>query len=188
MQSFYFLPPFPQDKLSSRQRWAGRINWAFLVCVIIATMQAWQKTILLVYGLLNLCVFAKGLHECKIKKNAYGLTPFLFLIGVFVWGDAVIFGPFWVLISLVSYLLNDWILFLLILSLFWVVRSLGETIYWFNQQFSKINRQPPEKLSGYRIFHDGSVWFAYQIFNQCIMVVALVFSIYLSKLWLQSKF
>jgi len=151
-------------------------------------MQDWQKTVLFVYSLFNLFVFVKGLHECRIKKNAYGLTPFLFFIGVFAWGDAVIFGPFWILVSIVSYLLIDWILFLLILSLFWVVRSLGETIYWFNQQFSKVKRQPPEKLPGYRIFRDDSIWFAYQIFTQCITVVALVFSIYLSKLWLQSRF
>ncbi|MBN1169131.1 hypothetical protein JXA63_04545 [Candidatus Woesebacteria bacterium] len=151
-------------------------------------MKNWNTIVLFTYGVLSLFFFIKGFRETKIKKNAFGATPYLFLFGIYVWGDAVVFGAFWFLVTFTSILLNDWILFLLILSLFWVVRSFGETIYWLSQQFSKVNREPPEKLCGYKIFQNESIWFAYQITNQCISVIALVFSIYLSKVWLLSKF
>jgi len=49
---------------------------------------------------------------------------------MFVWGDAVIFGLFWTVALIVAWVLKDWYLFLLIVSVFWVVRSLGETIYF----------------------------------------------------------
>ena len=151
-------------------------------------MEDWQRLFILTYALINLGVFVKGYYECKYRKNAYGLTPNLNLLGIIAWGDAVVFGPFWIASSLVSYLLNDWYLFLLIISVFWVVRSLGETIYWFNQQFSTINRNPPEKLPFHSIFHNDSVWFIHQIIWQCVTVVSIIFTIFLTKLWVSSRF
>jgi hypothetical protein len=147
-------------------------------------MELWQKIFLLVYALINLVVFAKGFYESKVKKNACGPTRPLSLLGIFFWGDAVIFGLFWFFSSIVALLLNDWYLFLLVVSVFWVVRSLGETIYWFNQQFSTINRNPPEKLLFYSIFHNDSVWFIHQIIWQCITVASIIFSLYFGRLWL----
>lgn len=146
-------------------------------------MENWQKGLVIVFGVITFIGSIKGLSESKNKKNAYGLTPYLFPFGIFVWGDAVVFGLFWTLVSIVVYLVQDWILFLLIFSVFWAVRSFGETIYWFNQQFSKINRNPPEKFRLYKIFHDDSVWFIFQIFFQCIAVISIIFSIYLAKIW-----
>ncbi|HUW24636.1 MAG TPA: hypothetical protein VMW04_03345 [Patescibacteria group bacterium] len=148
-------------------------------------MELWQKIVLLVYALINLVVFARGFYECKVKKNAYGLTRPLFFLGVFAWGDAVVFCLFWLFSSIVVLLLNDWYLFLLIVSVFWVVRSLGETIYWFNQQFSKsLPWNKPEKLPFYSIFHNDSVWFIHQIIWQCTTVVSTILSLYFGRLWL----
>lgn len=151
-------------------------------------MEYWQELVLLIYALANLFVFSKGLYECKSRKNAYGLTPKLTLLGVFAWGDAVVFGPFWITSTIISYFLKDWYLFLLIVSVFWLVRSLGETIYWFNQQFSTINRNPPEKLPFFSIFKNDSIWYIYQIGWQCITVISIIFTIYLSKIWLENRF
>jgi hypothetical protein len=149
-------------------------------------MELWQKIVLLVYALINLLVFAKGFYECKVKKNACGLTRPLLFLGIFAWGDAVVFGLFWLFSSVTALLLNDWYLFLLIISVFWVVRSLGETIYWFNQQFSTVNRNPLEKLPWHSIFYNDSVWFIHQIIWQCATVVSIIFSLYFGRLWLQS--
>jgi len=153
-------------------------------------MEDWQRLFILTYALINLGVFVKGYYECKYRKNAYGLTPNLNLLGIIAWGDAVVFGPFWIASSLVSYLLNDWYLFLLIISVFWVVRSVGETIYWFNQQFSsKIYPwNKPENLPLHSIFHNDSVWFVHQIIWQCVTVVSIIFTIFLTKLWVSSRF
>jgi hypothetical protein len=149
-------------------------------------MNKWQQIIVIVYGVINFLVFIKGFYESKHKKNAYGLTPYLFFLGVFVWGDAVIFGLFWTISSLVSFLLHDWFLFLLTVSVFWITRSLGETIYWFNQQFSdkKNAWNEPKNLLFHSVFHNDSIWFIYQIMWQCVTVISVIFSIYFVKLWI----
>lgn len=147
-------------------------------------MLNWQKYLLITLSIFSLVGVIKGFLECKNKKNAYGKTELFSLIGAFAWGDVVILGIFWFLISLVILFLRNWILFLVILSLFWVVRSLGETIFWFNQQFSNKILYPPEKLRFYKVFRNDSVWFIYQIIWQCVTVVSLLFLIYFTTVWL----
>lgn len=149
-------------------------------------MKIWQQVFLLFYALLNLVIFLKGFYESKYKKNAYGLTRPLFFIGIFVWGDAVIFSLFWIMSAVVALILQDWYLFLLTTSVFWVIRSLGESIYWFNQQFSQVERNPIRSLPWHSIFHNDSVWFIYQIIWQCVGVASIILSIYYSWLWLQN--
>lgn len=135
------------------------------------------------------CAFGamKAYRECRYGNNAVGLTPWFYVIGAFVWGDVLVFGIFWTLVSMTVFFLQDWILFLLIFSVFWLVRSLGETIYWFNQQFSKIVWHPAKKLPGYNLVkNDYAIWFVYQIVMQCILVVSIIATIYLSSRWLSS--
>ena len=126
----------------------------------------------------------KAIYLVKNENKAFTETPWLLPWGAFVWGDAVVFGLFWFLISTASLLLKDWLLFWLVYSLFWVMRSLGETIYWLNQQFAVEKRDAPEKYWIYKIFKNESVWFVMQISWQCATVVSLVAAIYLASLWL----
>lgn len=149
-------------------------------------MSAWQTGFLAGFAIINLLVSYKGFNESYKKRNAYGEVFILGPLGIFVWGDAVVFGIFWAGSAIASLILGDWILFLLIFSLFWVVRSFGETIYWFNQQFSTITRVEPKGRPLYKYFHNDSVWFVYQISQQCITVVSLVFSIYFAHMWIAS--
>lgn len=149
-------------------------------------MTFWQSVFTLLFLFLNLIVLIKGFYETKFKRNAYGLIRPLFFIGVFVWGDAVVFCLFWILSSIITLILGSWYLFLLIFSVFWVVRSLGETIYWFNQQFSSVNRNPSKNLPLYSIFKNDSVWFVYQIIWQCVTVLSIISTIYFSDIWLRS--
>lgn len=149
-------------------------------------MENWQKLFIILWGIISLVMLIRGFRECKDKKNAFNLTPLLNIFGAFVWGDAVIFGIFWTLVSTVTLILNDWILFLLITSVFWVIRSFGETIYWLNQQFSPVKRNPPENFWFYKYFHNDSVWFVHQIYWQCITVISIIFTIYFAHLWLTS--
>jgi len=147
-------------------------------------MSYFQKILIVVYGVMSFLCCLKGFNECYKKKNAFGETPLLYPFGMFVWGDTVVFGIFWILVTVVVLLLNDWVLFLLIVSIFWVVRSLGESIYWINQQFSKLNRNPPEKFWFYKYFKNDSVHYVNQIFWQCVTVISIVFTIYFAKMWL----
>jgi hypothetical protein len=139
-----------------------------------------------IYTLVSLLVFVKGFWETKKKNNVFRETAFLSWMGIFVWGDALIFGPFWFIASLFCLLLNDWLLFVLIIVTFWFIRSLGETIYWLNQQFSLIKRNPPEKMFGFSLCKNDAVYFFYQIFWQCITVVSLILLIFVGNLWLKS--
>lgn len=147
-----------------------------------------EQIIVILYGLQNLLAFRKGFYEIKDKKNAYGLTGAFGLLGIFVWGDALIIGPFWLISSVIILFLQDWYLFLVILSLFWVVRSLGEVIYWISEQFTERHHNPPATLKGYKFINSDAIWFEYQIFWQCILVLSILSSIYFTSLWLQSKF
>lgn len=131
-------------------------------------------------------VFTRSLHQCRRCNNSFGLTPGLFILGIFVWADAVIIAPFWMLTVGFSLLLQSWWLFLVFTGLFWVVRSLGETMYWFNQQFASVNRNPVENLLLSEWFDDDAIWFVYQIFWQSVTVFSLVASIYSIFNWLQT--
>jgi len=145
-------------------------------------MTTFQFSCLIVYGLVSLFALIKGLDQAFKKNNSFGQPNFLFWLGIFVWADALILGLFWCLVSLVCFLLQDWLLFLLIISVFWTVRSLGEIIYWLNQQFSPIIRNPPKNLLGFSWLKNDSIWFIYQLFWQCIMVVSIVSLIFLINL------
>lgn len=147
-----------------------------------------EQVIVILYGIENLLTFRKGFYEIKDKNNVYGLAgPFGFL-GIFVWGDALVIAPFWLISSLIVLFLQDWYLFLVILSLFWVVRSFGEVIYWLCEQFAGKNRNPPHTLKFYKFVNSDAIWFIYQLFWQCILIISLIASIYFSSLWLQTKF
>jgi len=135
--------------------------------------------------LLSLFLFCKGVYESH-KNNPYGLTKLFYWMGIFVWADAVVFGLFWFLVSLVIlFVFKSWLLFLLIVSVFYLVRSVGETIYWLNQQFSTLNRNPPHTLRGYKLFKNDAIWFVYQIWWQCITVISIITTIYLAALWIK---
>lgn len=147
-------------------------------------MELWQQIIVIVYGLLALWAFITSFKACYKQKRSFEDTPlFGFLFTGFVQADNVVFGLFWVIISGISLLIQDWIFFLLILSFFFLVRSVGETMYWFLQQFHPRDGNSPQKFWYYKFFHNDSVWFVNQIYWQCVTVITLFTSIYLIKLW-----
>lgn len=149
-------------------------------------MIAWQEAIILIYSVCALWGSYYSYIQCRQKRNAYGLTPQFYAYGAFVYGDMLVFGMFWSLVGIVTLFMQDWLLFLLVQSLFWVVRSVGETIYWFNEQFSTKTRNHPASLPGFHIFNDDSIWYVYQIIAQLITVISLIATIILIPLWLQS--
>jgi hypothetical protein len=154
--------------------------------MIRCDMNYYQALFLLSFAGLNFVISGYAFYECAKKKNAFGETPLLYLLGMYVWGDATVFGIFWGFAAIVTLFFQDFVLFLLIVSLFWLVRSVGETIYWFNQQFSTIVRYDVQRLPAKRIFHNDSVWFVFQIMNQCLTVITIITSLYLAKVWLTS--
>lgn len=143
-----------------------------------------QRLLVVAFSLLSFFTSVYGFYQCKHKKNAYGATYPLFILSTYVWGDAFIFGLFFAFSGIVTLFLNDWIMFLLIISIFWLVRSVGETIYWFLEQFATKHRNPYERLPFYKFFHNDSIWFIFQICNQCITVITIITTVYLFHIWL----
>lgn len=139
---------------------------------------SWQ-TFIILFTFLNTLFFIKALFEIK-KRNVYGLTKYLFFLGAFVWGDVFVLSPFWILVSLFSLFFKNLFLFLLLTSLFWTIRSLGEITYWINEQFAFKKRNPPETLNFHNLIKGDAIWFVYQVFWECVFVFALLASIYFS--------
>jgi len=146
-------------------------------------MMSWQ-----IVSLLALAVAISSIVFCALKQskalNTNRETPWLFWMGAFVWADAVVLGIFWLLVIGLVLLLGDWLLFVLIYSVFWVVRSFGEAIYWLNEQFASKHRNPPHKFWIYKFFLNESVWFVLQVYWQCLLVLSIISSVYLFSLWL----
>lgn len=147
-------------------------------------MNIWQFSIVFFVAVYSLVGFVLGYRQTKIKRNPYGLSMWFNPISSFVWADALIFGAFFFLVSLFCLILQDFILFLLIFSVFWTVRSIGESFYWFHEQFATTHKNPEHTLWMYKWFPRNSVWIANQIFNQCISVIGVISSVFLFRLWL----
>lgn len=144
-------------------------------------MNWWQQLILGGWGAGTVAALYEGYRQTVLRKNVFGLARKYAFLGIFVWGDAIVVGIFWLLSVGFVYSVQDWPLFLLIVSLFWVVRSQGEVIYWINQQFSPIRRNPPKSLLGHQLFPGDSIWFVYQVIWQCVTVISLLATVYLIR-------
>lgn len=145
----------------------------------------WQSILVFLFGLLSCIGWVQAYIHCKKRQDSYGYPPKVYgLYGSLVWADHIIFGGFWVLVSLLCLILNDFLLFLLFFSVFWLTRSFGETIYWFFQQFTPRKGNEPEKFFWYTIVKNDSVWFINQIYWQCVTVITIISTVYLFALWL----
>ena len=143
-----------------------------------------QEITILLFGVAACFALILGMYHCH-RKNPYGLTPFLGVLGSFVWVDAVIVGLFWLLVCGISLWLQDFLLFLFVLCVFWFVRSIGESVYWFLEQFASTHHNPPRTLLLHTLFHDDSIWIAYQVYWQCMSVASLVAAVYTGVLWIE---
>jgi len=148
-------------------------------------MQIWQNYFLIFLLFYSLIAVFNGYNKCKEKKEAFEVTNLFIPLGAWVWGDVLVFGIFWFIVSATFlFILKNWYLFLLVTSIYWTVRSFGEINYWLNQQFSVIKKNPPKNLLFHNIFYNDSIWFIYQTVWQCVAVLFIISSIYFSYIWL----
>lgn len=148
-------------------------------------MNDYERLVVFFFGLGALALFIKSILEITQKKNPYGKFDLGIIYGGFVYADYMVFCAFWVTASFTIILLNDFLLFLLVYSVFWLVRSIGEALYWFLQQFSTlVHKNPPQRFFLYRYVKSDAIWFVNQIYWQCLTVVFTVTTIYLAHLWL----
>lgn len=145
-------------------------------------MQTWQFYFLNLFTFYSAFAAYLGYVKTGKNKNPFGENVIFLPLGAFVWGDVLIFGIFWSLTSALMLFINNWNLFCLVYAIFWSVRSLGEVNYWMHQQFSHKVRNLPENLKFYKFFGNDSLWFVYQTIWQCIAIVSIVVSIYLTRI------
>ncbi len=146
-----------------------------------------NQTALTLFLIFNLIIWTIGIYKTSFRHQPNRVVLPLFPLGIFVWGDAVVYALFWIIASIVCLIRQDYVLFGLILSIFWAIRGLGETMYWLHQQYSPITRNPLETLYGLKIFPHDSIWFAYQIIAQVVTIAAVISSIYFAHLWLNTN-
>lgn len=138
-------------------------------------MLLWQQVLLLfflLYAMLGFCVSMWHLYK---NHNFFGLCQWLLPFGAFVWIDGVILCAFWIVFLGIALFLSSWRFILFVYSVFWVVRSLGEIVYWIHEQFATNHRNPPHTLGfAYKLFPNQSVWIAMQLFWQIVLVVSIL--------------
>jgi hypothetical protein len=91
--------------------------------------------------LLGLVITFLAVQKSKTDQF-YSDTFWLIPLGVFVWGDGLILGPFW-LISGLLFLKMSTLWILRYLLVFVAIRSSYEVVYWLNQQAANSKYQPP---------------------------------------------
>lgn len=92
--------------------------------------------ILLLLGALYASLFLISFLQVRQGKEEFGfIYQWVFWVGSFVWEDLMVFSAYHLFAVFVTSLLQDLRVGLLMIGVFWVVRSTGETIYFFLQQF-----------------------------------------------------
>ena len=126
--------------------------------------------LILVLFTLGVGSFLLGIHRSK-RDQFYSDTHWLIPLGIFVWGDALILGPFWAFSALAFWWLPViWII--RYLSLFYAMRSAYEVVYWINHQVAKRDYQPSmfRKISW---IGANEAAILYQLLNMVQVIAAL---------------
>ena len=126
--------------------------------------------------------------------NFAGFEPLLYLFGLpfgaYIWGDLLVFSVLWTFISLVLLKLKNPRLFWIALFSFWLVRSSGEALYWFIQQFHPQEIPWPQYFARVWILEDltqKEYWVLNQIGHQSITIASLFGLIYQFSRLLKEK-
>jgi hypothetical protein len=130
---------------------------------------------------LSVVTFVVSLRRCQ-NGSFYDDTFILVPLGIYVWGDALILAPFWILVGvglLISPIMGATpFFFLRFYLLFLTIRSAYEVVYWINHQVAQKNYIPPL----FRRFkwlgaNEGAI--LYQLLHTCAIVglVAALFAV-----------
>jgi len=108
------------------------------------------------------------------KKIAEFTYNFGFLIGAFVWEDMFVFSVYGLAASIATVWLGQWKYGLLFFLVFWMVRSAGETLYFFLEQFIE-----PKHFPHYVDEHFDLVRkiFGKISYQQCLIIMQVTFQI-----------
>lgn len=147
-------------------------NRKFLVVLSIVHVLLW------IYAVIQIKTYG---HEAF----TYFLPlAFCLLTGSFIIGDLIAFSALGFVLSVFLAYVNDLRYSLVSVLIFAVLRSLGETIYWFNYQFSAIR---PHDFSNPFVFlgnlPEKDIFILYQTSDQVLLVIFSILLFVLIKNW-----
>jgi hypothetical protein len=133
---------------------------------------------IIVFAFLSVFSFFRIRSGKKIAEFTY---DFAFLIGAFVWEDLFVFSVYGLAASIATVWLGQWKYGLLFFLVFWMVRSAGETLYFFLEQFIEPKHYPHyiDEYFGFIRFLFGKISYQQcliimQVFFQTIMMTSIV--------------
>lgn len=94
------------------------------------------------------------------------------LMGGFVWEDVLVFSIYGGISSILTLLFGDYRIGILFFLVFWIVRSAGETLYFFLQQFIEPKHDPHAIDSHFVILRKIFKTLSYQ---QCLIIMQITF-------------
>lgn len=125
--------------------------------------------------LIALLTLVVAIYKVRAGKSLQSIWLPLEIQGSFVWADGVVFGTFWTIISssfIIGHFSLKW--FCLSFLIFWAVRSSGEIIYWFLNQFNPRKSQGSTFKYLSKLFNNDYVAsFICQICWQCVLVLCI---------------
>ena len=159
---------------------------------ILAYFSKYNKYFLVIYFLISIILFIFSYINIHRDANSflYQLPNFIqILSGMFVFGDALIFGFFLTIACIVLFYINDYRYTLLTFLTYAAVRSAGEVIYWFLWQFGDAKGQTVGNPFSFinESLSLPNVFILYQIFQQSVLVISIIFLFLLNKYWKEMK-
>jgi hypothetical protein len=158
----------------------------------MAIFSRYFKKTMLIFAIISF-LFAGIAFFQVMRGNFSGFDPELYFFGLpfgaFIWGDLLIFGLFWGIACIILSKLNNHYYYFLTLYSFWLIRSIGETMYWFTQQFSQIENPWPNyypHIAFLQTITPKEIWVFHQLIWQSICIISLIGLIY-TVLKLKSK-
>jgi hypothetical protein len=146
-----------------------------------------MSTVILIFGIANLLLALYAIFKVRLSDNfqVSFIWWWAFLNGSFVWEDMIVFGLLHGTFSLGSFFLGNNLIWIVFFLVFWIVRSAGETLYFFLEQFVVPQHHPHVITEHFtllrKIFGDISdqkCFIIMQVVQQSILIsatVALIF-------------
>lgn len=151
------------------------------------------KKFLVIWLIVNIFLFilsCLNLENGEEAKFIFWAYP----LGAFIWEDLVIFSLFNIVATIFVCLVKDLRYMIVIPLCFWLVRAIGETFYWFLQQFNQPAKYPHneyiwEENEWIRAlvgeFPNQKFFILYQVSWQVVTVICLVGLVYMFANWKQ---
>ncbi len=121
----------------------------------------------------------KDLKKMTNQKFFSDCPKYLKMISIYILGDALIFVPFHIIVFLISLFFLR--VSILIWAVFFSIRSLGEILYWFLQQFGDRSYRPDD--CGFRNLDNHAIYIFYQTLMTVHATVSITALIIFIKYW-----